>query len=139
MTRPARYDVDGKLVNPDAHRIVDLAFDGAPIDPAAALRRGDQQLPRRRRRQLPRRRRLDGDPAAPDTNRDVIVRFIVEAGEIAPASDGNWHLAPAGGATVLFDTGPGSTAYLDDVRARGLAIEPAGDAPDGFLRYRITL
>ncbi len=40
---------------------------------------------------------------------------------------------------MLYDTGPGSAAYLEDVRARGLAIEPAGDAPDGFLRYRITL
>ena len=77
--------------------------------------------------------------AAPDTNRDVIVRYIVEQGTISPASDGNWRLAPAGGATVLFDTGPGSATYLADVQGRGLAIEPAGDAPDGFVRYRITL
>jgi hypothetical protein len=40
---------------------------------------------------------------------------------------------------VLYDTASGSAAYLADVRARGLAIEPVGDAPDGFLRYRITL
>ena len=75
--------------------------------------------------------------AAPDTNRDAIVRFIVEKGTIAPSADGNWRFAPAGGATV--NTGPGAQAYLEDVRARGLAIEPAGDAPDGFLRYRIAL
>jgi 2',3'-cyclic-nucleotide 2'-phosphodiesterase/3'-nucleotidase len=77
--------------------------------------------------------------AAPDTNRDVIVRYIVDNGTISPASDGNWRLAPAGGATVIYDTGPASEAYLADVRDRGLTIEPAGDAPDGFLRYRITL
>ena len=76
---------------------------------------------------------------APDTNRDAIVRYIIEKGTISPSADSNWKFAPAGGATVTYDTGPGSTAYLEDVRARGLAIEPAGDAPDGFLHYRITL
>ncbi|MCB1399658.1 MAG: hypothetical protein KDJ82_06990, partial [Rhodobacteraceae bacterium] len=62
-----------------------------------------------------------------------------EKGTISPAADGNWTLAPAGGATVLFDTGPKSAAYLDEVRARGLAIEPAGEGPEGHARYRITL
>ena len=76
---------------------------------------------------------------APDTNRDAIVRYIIEKGTISPSADGNWTLRARGGATVTYDTGPSSEAYLEDVRARGLAIEPAGDAPDGFLRYRITL
>ena len=77
--------------------------------------------------------------AAPDTNRDVIVRYIVEEGTISPSADGNWASPPPAARRSLFDTGPASQAYLEDVRARGLAIEPAGDAPDGFLRYRITL
>jgi len=40
---------------------------------------------------------------------------------------------------VLFDTGPKAATYLDDIRARGLTIDEAGDGPDGFARFRVTL
>ena len=68
------------------------------------------------------------------------MRYIVEKGTISPSADGNWTLR-ARAAAPPSPTTPArrSEAYLEDVRARGLAIEPAGDAPDGFLRYRITL
>jgi 2',3'-cyclic-nucleotide 2'-phosphodiesterase / 3'-nucleotidase len=67
------------------------------------------------------------------------VRYIVEQGTINPAADGNWRFLPADGATVLFDTGPAAERYLDEVRGRGLEIEPAGAGEDGFARYRIAL
>ena len=139
VTQPSRYDGDGKLVDESAHRIVELAFEGRPIDPAARFVVATNHYRAGGGGHFP---GADGSTvilAAPDTNRDVIVRYIVEQGTISPAADGNWKLAPAGGATVLYDTGPGSAGYLADIRARGVAIEPAGDAPDGFVRYRITL
>src|SRR5690606_35030706 len=34
LSQPTRFDKDGQLVNADAHRIVDLQFEGKPIDPA---------------------------------------------------------------------------------------------------------
>jgi len=74
---------------------------------------------------------------APDTNRDVIVRYIVEQGPIDPKADANWSFAPLEGASVLFETGPKARDYINDVR--GVVIEDAGDGQDGFARFRIRL
>ncbi len=139
VTQPARFDAEGNLVNPEAARITDLRFNGAPIDAEARFIVATNNYRAGGGGGFP---GADGSTIvfeAPDTNRDVIVRFIVDEGTISPASDGNWRLAPAGGATVLYDTGPAAAAYLDEVRARGLAVEPAGDGEDGFARFRITL
>ena len=74
---------------------------------------------------------------APDTNRDVIVRYIVEEGTINPTADDNWSFKSLPGTSVLFDTGPKGVDVVDDVKA--IDIEPAGKGEDGFARYRIGL
>ena len=68
---------------------------------------------------------------------DQCSRFIVEQGTINPTADANWHFRALPGTSVLFDTGPKAAAYLEAVQ--GLAIEAAGDGPDGFARFRIRL
>ncbi len=139
VTQPSRYDGEGNVADPEARRIVDLQFEGAPVDPAQEFIVATNNYRASGGGSFP---GADGSTvvlAAPDTNRDVIVRYIVDQGEISPAADGNWRLAPADGATVLFDSGPAASAYLEDVRARGVQIEEAGAGDDGFARYRITL
>lgn len=140
LAQPAKYDTgEGALVNPDASRIVDLMFNGAPIDPAQEFIVATNNYRAGGGGHFP---GADGSTviyAAPDTNRDVIVRYIIEKGTISPSADANWSFAPVEGATAIFETGPKAADYLADVQARGLKIEPAGEGEGGFARFRISL
>lgn len=139
LSQPARYDNDGVVVAPDAHRIVDLMFEGAPIDDAAEFIVATNNYRASGGGHFP---GADGSTIvfrAPDTNRDIIVRYIVEQGTIAPAADGNWSFAPMEGTTVLFETGPAASQYVEEVRARGVQMEAAGPGEGGFALYRIAL
>ncbi|MCO6388944.1 bifunctional 2',3'-cyclic-nucleotide 2'-phosphodiesterase/3'-nucleotidase [Aliihoeflea sp. 40Bstr573] len=137
LSQPAKYDKDGEAVNADANRIIDLSFDGEPIDPEARFVVATNNYRAGGGGNFP---DIAADKVvyeAPDTNRDVIVRYIVEEGTINPAADANWSFAPMEGTTVVFDTGPKASAFLSDVK--GVTIEEAGEGENGFARYRITL
>jgi 2',3'-cyclic-nucleotide 2'-phosphodiesterase / 3'-nucleotidase len=134
VTRPARYATDGALADAGAERIVSLRHGGRPVDPAQRFvvvtnnyrAGGGGKFPG-----------LDGGNVvleAPDLNRDVVVRYVKEAGAIAPAADGNWRLAPTlGGARVVFETGPGAERYAAERRD----VARVGPAEGGFVRYEV--
>jgi 2',3'-cyclic-nucleotide 2'-phosphodiesterase/3'-nucleotidase len=136
LSQPSKYDSKGELLDSTASRIVELSYDGAPLDLSAEFivatnnyrAGGGGNFPGA----TPETTVFEG----PDTNRDVIVRYIVEQGTISPRADGNWSFKPMEGTTVLFDTGPAAAAYLDQV---DMTIEEAGEGPDGFARFRISL
>jgi 2',3'-cyclic-nucleotide 2'-phosphodiesterase / 3'-nucleotidase len=136
VTQPSKYGPKGEVVDPGAERIRNLRFNGQPIDPAQKFVVATNNYRASGGGAFP---GLDGSNIvleAPDTNRDVIVRYIVEQGTIDPAADDNWRLAPTtGAATLIFETGPGARPHA----------EPRGDivcrdtAPTGFARYELKL
>lgn len=137
LTKPAKYTSKGEVAAADSSRIVDLMFDGKPIDPEAMFVVATNNYRAGGGGNFP---DITADKIiveAPDTNRDVIVRYIVDQGTINPSADANWTFAPAEGATVIFETGPKAEAFIADVK--GVSIEPAGEGADGFAKYRITL
>lgn len=137
LSQPSKFSPKGVLKNPEANRIVNLQFNGAPIDPEAKFIVATNNYRASGGGDFP---GAKGDTVVfegPDTNRDVIVRYIVEKGTISPRADANWSFVPLPDTSVLFDTGPKASAYAKDVQ--GVRITPAGDGPDGFARFRINL
>ncbi|MEM6694109.1 MAG: bifunctional 2',3'-cyclic-nucleotide 2'-phosphodiesterase/3'-nucleotidase [Pseudomonadota bacterium] len=137
LSQPSKFDPSGEMLNPEASRIVDLTYNGAPLDMDAEFVIATNNYRAGGGGSFP---GADGSTIifeAPDTNRDVIVRFIVEQGTINPSADDNWSFKELPGTSVLFDTGPAGVAVVDDVK--GVTIEPAGEGDDGFARYRIEL
>ncbi|WP_299918269.1 bifunctional 2',3'-cyclic-nucleotide 2'-phosphodiesterase/3'-nucleotidase [uncultured Roseobacter sp.] len=137
LSQPSKFDPKGVLINPDANRIVDLQFEGQPVDPDQKFIIATNNYRASGGGDFP---GAKGDSIVfegPDTNRDVIVRYIVENGTISPKADANWTFKPLDGASVLFDTGPKAEDYVDEVK--GVTVAPAGEGDDGFARFRIQL
>jgi 2',3'-cyclic-nucleotide 2'-phosphodiesterase / 3'-nucleotidase len=137
LGQPPKYDSKGAVLNASSNRIVDLMFDGKPIDPAQKFVVASNNYRAGGGGNFPEINASKLIFEAPDTNRDVIVRYIVEQGTINPSADANWSFAPMEGTSVIFETGPKAKDFIADLKS--VKIEPAGEGADGFAKYRITL
>ena len=136
LSQPSKFDRDGAVINADANRIVNLTYDGAAIDPAAEFIIATNNYRAGGGGSFP----GTGDTIVfegPDTNRDVIVRYIVEQGTVSPRADFNWRFAPMDGTSGIFETGPAGAKYASDLE--GMTLEETGTNDDGFALFRMQL
>ena len=137
LSEPSKFAPKGELVNPEANRIKNLAYNGQPVTDDMEFVIATNNYRASGGGSFP---GADGSTIifeAPDTNRDVIVRYIVEQGTIQPSADANWKFAPMPGTEVLFETGPKAADYVEDVK--GAEIAPAGEGADGFALFKLKL
>ena len=136
LSQPSKFDRDGAVINPDANRIVNLTYNGEPIDPAQEFIIATNNYRAGGGGSFP----GTGDTIifeGPDTNRDVIVRYIVEQGTVSPRADFNWRFKPMEGTSVIFETGPAGAKYAGDLE--GMTLEETGTNDDGFALFRMQL
>ncbi|RPE66497.1 2',3'-cyclic-nucleotide 2'-phosphodiesterase/3'-nucleotidase [Pacificibacter maritimus] len=137
LSQPSRFTAGGALADKNANRIVDLAYNGRPVTDDMEFIVATNNY------------RASGgggfiDPneievifEAPDTNRDIVVRYVLEHGTLTPKIENNWSFTPLKGTTVTFETGPKAVHHLKSLR--GIAVEHLGDGTGGFARFRIAL
>ncbi|MFN3623782.1 MAG: bifunctional 2',3'-cyclic-nucleotide 2'-phosphodiesterase/3'-nucleotidase [Hyphomicrobium sp.] len=133
VTRPPRYTKDS--INKDSHRIVDLRFEGQPIDPAREFAVVTNSYRADGGGNVP---ALAGAPIllrAPDTNKDAVVGYFRSTPTVQVPAAKPWSFAPIGHpVTVYFDTGPGAREHIGDAAGARLT-----DGEPGYLRVTLTL
>jgi len=112
VTQPTRYDIDGKLVNPQSHRVVGLSYQGKPIDENAQFlvvtnnyrANGGGHFPG-----------LDASRivnATPMETRQALANYLARAGKVNAMADGNWRIQPVPGVKLLFVSAASAERYL---------------------------
>jgi 2',3'-cyclic-nucleotide 2'-phosphodiesterase/3'-nucleotidase len=145
VSQPARYDGECQSVNPQAERIKDLTFNGKPIDPNQVFLVATNNY-----RAYGGKFAGTGDShiafASPDENRAVLAKWISDesarAGEIHPAADNNWRLAPIHSTTPLdirFETSPSEKAAAFIKEKAQYPMKKVGDDEIGFALYQVDL
>ncbi|SUG57756.1 2',3'-cyclic-nucleotide 2'-phosphodiesterase [Salmonella enterica subsp. arizonae] len=145
VSQPARYDGECQMVNPQAERIKNLTFNGKPVDPSATFLVATNNY-----RAYGGKFAGTGDShiafASPDENRAVLAAWIgaesKRAGEIHPAADNNWRLAPIHSDTTLdirFETSPGDKAAAFIKEKGQYPMNKVAVDDIGFAIYQVDL
>ena len=132
VTKPARYNKAGEVINPDSHRIVNLSFEGKPVTADQKFVVATNNYRAGGGGNFP---GLDGSTIiveAPDENRTVLANYILTEKEIDPKADGNWTFAPIGEASdVTFVTSPKASSAVNAPDN----ISFVGEDQEGFAKY----
>ena len=146
VTQPAKYDGDGRLVNPAAERIVDLKFEGKTVNNNQEFIIATNNY-----------RAYGGGSfagtgddhvafASPDENRQVLSNYIAketaEKGFVKPTATNNWKLAPIKtnvDLDVVVETSPSKKA-ADFIKKHSVyKMKQVGNDDIGFALYQIDL
>ncbi len=136
LAAPARYDLQGNLVDPGARRIRDLCFAGRAIDPEArfALATNCYRVGVMRARQATPPQVI---ATGAETMRDILLHQIAAQQVLPAAPPPGWRLQPLPGTSVVIETGPEAAGYMDDI-AR-FRPQNLGPTERGFLCFRLNL
>jgi len=134
-SQPARYSVAGQLVNPDAARIRNLRFEGAPLDRAAEFVLATNNYRASTRAAFCPRGAAEVVFSAPVTLRNILLNHVSDAEALAVTPEPNWRLAAMPGTSFVFDSAPRAIRFLPEIT--DMEVEHLGDGGAGFARFRL--
>jgi len=135
VTKPQRYNNTGDQKINDSERIVNLQYNGKPIN----LEQEFIVATNNYRATFTPIANPGGDNIvieSPDENRQVLVNYIRDNGTINPSADQNWSFAPINGnVKTVFKSAPGAEKYAEQTEdIRFISI-----LEDGYAKYSIDL
>ena len=113
VTQPAKYDKGGNVINENASRVVNLQFEGKPVE--------DDQLfivatnNYRANGSTPGVRNAMQIEFYPDENRQIIIDYLVEQKTVNPTADNNWTFTKfPEGVKVVFEASKNAEKVLTE-------------------------
>ena len=136
VTQPAKYDKDGKVVNANTNRIVNMTYEGKPVADnqefivATNNYRGSSQT-------FPGVSKGEVVYQSQDETRQIIVKYMQETPVINPAADQNWTFKPiiADKLNTTFDSSPNAQKHIK----KDGKISYVGPSENEFAKYAIDI
>ncbi|MFK4424099.1 bifunctional 2',3'-cyclic-nucleotide 2'-phosphodiesterase/3'-nucleotidase [Bacillus mycoides] len=136
VTQPAKYDKDGKVVNENTNRIVNMTYEGKPVADnqefivATNNYRGSSQT-------FPGVSKGEVVYQSQDETRQIIVKYMQETPVINPTADQNWAFKPiiADKLNTTFDSSPNAQKYIK----KDGKISYVGPSENEFAKYAIDI
>ncbi|PLR80113.1 bifunctional 2',3'-cyclic-nucleotide 2'-phosphodiesterase/3'-nucleotidase [Bacillus canaveralius] len=115
VTKAAKYDPNGKVINPDSSRVSNLMYNGQPVDPNQDFIVVTNNYRAGGGGNFPGVKGSELVVDSADENRQILMDYIAEMKEITPTADDNWSIAPIeGNVNVTFTTSPKAEAYIKE-------------------------
>ncbi|MED1468495.1 bifunctional 2',3'-cyclic-nucleotide 2'-phosphodiesterase/3'-nucleotidase [Bacillus salipaludis] len=135
VTKPAKYDVNGNVVNAGSSRIVNLTYQGKPVTADQKFIVATNNY-RASSATFPGVSQGEIVLKAPDENRQIVTNYIQAHKPLNPTADQNWLFAKfAGSAVLVFDSSPNAQKYLGQFPN----IKYMGPSDGGFAKYSVDL
>jgi 2',3'-cyclic-nucleotide 2'-phosphodiesterase/3'-nucleotidase len=135
VTKPAKYDATGKVINAGSSRIVNLTYKGTPVAADQKFIVATNNY-RASSSTFPGVSQGEIVLKSPDENRQIITNYIQAHKPLNPSADQNWSLAKfKGTANPVFDSSPNAQKYLGQFPN----IKYMGTSSGGFTKYSINL
>ncbi|MDI6675899.1 bifunctional 2',3'-cyclic-nucleotide 2'-phosphodiesterase/3'-nucleotidase [Bacillus wiedmannii] len=136
VTQPTKYDKDGKVVNANTNRIINMTYEGKPVADnqefivATNNYRGSSQT-------FPGVSKGEVVYQSQDETRQIIVKYMQETPVIDPAADKNWTFKPivAEKLNTTFDSSPNAQKYIK----KDGKISYVGPSANEFAKYAIDI
>ncbi|KZE66140.1 2',3'-cyclic-nucleotide 2'-phosphodiesterase [Fictibacillus phosphorivorans] len=112
VTKPAKYDKNGAVLNPNSSRIISLTYNGQAVDPNQDFVVVTNNYRAGGGGNFPGVKGSEYVVDSADENRQILMDYITEMKEITPTADNNWSIAPINGdVNVTFTSSPNGQKY----------------------------